>query len=274
VRTAVAALTSRWYNTLNAAQRTAWGSYADNVKMKNRIGELNALTGFNMFIRSNALLNRVAATPLHDDAPTIPELAEKDPTFAIVPNAVGQSITVTFDNALGWANEQYGHLWLFMGNPQNYTRNFFNGPWRYVGKIDGALSPPSSPVVFSSLPFVISPGMNLWCYARIERADGRLSEVFRAGPVQVLGVGFSYTVSGTLVPDSTGIYTYAGLLAGQPYYRRQDGAFYLWYNGDDSTSYISIVLGDKGAGWWSKVGLPVAGTYAFGGTATGTATVA
>jgi len=179
IRAAIAQLTARWSQTLIAAQRTAWNLYADSVNMKNKLGEVVHLSGFNHFIRSNAPRLQ-AGIAVVDAGPTIFELPDKDPTFAISASAGTQTISYTFDNALAWANEVGGHLFKYQGQPQNAQRNFFAGPWRYHGAILGAGSPPSSPDAEASPPFAFAQLQRQWCYARISMADGRLSEPFRA----------------------------------------------------------------------------------------------
>lgn len=178
VRSAVSALAVRWSATLTAAQRTAWNLYADSVNMTNRLGETIQLSGFNHFVRSNSWLERFGLTRV-DAGPTTFELPQADPTFAITASAATQIVSYAFDTALAWANEDDGWLILEMGQPQNAQRNFFGGPWRYVAAAAGAAAgPPVSPAAPAS-PFAFAEGQHLWAYARILRADGRLSSPFR-----------------------------------------------------------------------------------------------
>ena len=185
MRAIVAALADRWSESVTIAQRTAWGLYGDSVAMKNRLGEVVHLSGYNHYIRSNSVLMQIEET-IVDAGPTIFELPDHDPTFAIVATESGQTISYTFDALRAWANEVGGFLVKYQGSPQNGQRNFFDGPWRLHGTIDGAGSPPSSPDEEASPPFAIAEGQAQWCYARIIRADGRLSEKFRAGPTLVV----------------------------------------------------------------------------------------
>ena len=179
VRSALSALTTRWSQTLTAVQRTAWNLYGSSVAMKNKLGEVVYLTGFNHYIRSNAFLQRAGLT-LVDTGPTIFEIPEADPTFAFTLSESTQKITVTFDNTLDWSNETGSWLQLYQGSPQNAQRNFFDGPWRYFGAIAGVTGePPAGSKVIDAV-FVISEGQKQWCYGRILRADGRLSSPFRA----------------------------------------------------------------------------------------------
>lgn len=179
VRASIAFLTAAWSQTLTALQRAAWNNYADNVAMKNRLGETIYLSGFNHFIRSNVLIKVYGGTVVAA-GPTALELPEQDPTFAIAASEATQVITVTYDDTLEWCDEDGGYLWLFQGLPQNPQRNFFNGPWKQGVPVegDGAVPPTSTESFAAVMPF--QETQHLWMYARIQRADGRLSEAFRA----------------------------------------------------------------------------------------------
>jgi len=177
VRNAVALLTVRWSQTLDATKRAAWNLYASNVNMKNKLGEVIKLSGFNHYIRSNALKVQLGVAPV-DDGPVIYELPDQDPTLAVTASEATQNLTAAFDNTLAWAIETGGMLFMFQGTPQNAQRNFFAGPWRLWTAVegidpDGAVTPKIAPAVFA-----ISELQRNWVYARILRADGRLSEPF------------------------------------------------------------------------------------------------
>jgi len=178
-RNAMADLTTRWSSTLTTAQRTAWNLYGSSVLMTNRLGENINLTGFNHYVRSNSIALQQGET-LVDDGPTIFELPQADGTLAVAGSEASQELTITYDDTVPWANEDDGHLFVFQGTPQNGQRNFFNGPWRFLATEDGLLAtPPTSPLVAPAV-FVITESQRVWIYARIWRADGRLSQPFRA----------------------------------------------------------------------------------------------
>jgi len=179
IRNGLAQLTARWSQTLTAAQRTAWNLYASSVSMKNRLGESTYLTGFNHYLRSNIVRLRVAA-PLVDAGPVIFELPAKDPTFAVSASEGTQQITFTYDAAMDWADEDDAYILFEQGQPQNAQRNFFAGPWRHCAQVEGANgAPPASPKI-AAVVFAVAEGQRQWAYGRISRADGRISEVFRA----------------------------------------------------------------------------------------------
>lgn len=179
VRAAFAFLTDRWAQILTANQRTAWNLYGSSVPMQNKLGETIFLTGFSQYIRSN-MIRKQLALPVIDDGPVIFEIPDQDPTFAITASEATQQITYSFDIGLEWALEADGWILVFQGKPQNAQRNFFAGPWRVISATQGADPGPIVSPVLIATSYAIAEGQRQWSYARIARADGRLSEVFRA----------------------------------------------------------------------------------------------
>ncbi|TES91564.1 MAG: hypothetical protein E3J94_03660 [Desulfobacteraceae bacterium] len=179
VRSIMAELTTRWSQTLSAAQRTAWNLYGSSVPMKNKLGEVIRLTGFNHYIRSNHWFSRMGRT-LVDDGPIIFELPAMDPTMSCTGSEGTQLVTMTFDDTHAWCSEDDAMLVILQGDPQNPQRNFFNGPWRgRSAKVGDAGVPVTSPLDYASIT-VISELQRVWVKFRILRADGRLSEDFTA----------------------------------------------------------------------------------------------
>jgi len=179
VRAAMAELTTRWAQTLDNAKRTAWNLYGSNVAMKNKLGETIKLSGFNHYLRSNLQEARLPGT-ITDDGPVIFELPDQDPAFAITASEATQQISMAFDDTMAWCSEDLAWMEVFQGQPQNPQRNFFAGPWRFLCRLNGNVGVPIvSPQVWG-VDFAIAELQRQWCYARIRRADGRLSEPFRA----------------------------------------------------------------------------------------------
>lgn len=178
IRAAIAFLADRWAATLTAGQRTAWDLYASNVAMKNKLGETIHLSGFNHYIRSNTVAKNFALT-LVDAGPVVFELPAQDPLYSVVISEATQQISTTYDDGMDWADETGANLLLSAGQPQNAQRNFFAGPWRLYGQVTGATGAPPAPPHGGASPFAVAEGQRVWCYARIRRADGRLSEIFR-----------------------------------------------------------------------------------------------
>ncbi len=179
VRAAIAELSVRWAQTLTAVQRTAWQLYADSVAMTNKLSETVFLSGYNHYIRSNAIRSRYSIANI-DAGPVIFELPPKDPAFACTISEATQVITITFDDVFAWASEDGAHLAIYQGQPQNAQRNFFGGPWRNAAIIFGNSGIPITTPQNFPVSYAVAEGQHVWIYARISRADGRLSETFRA----------------------------------------------------------------------------------------------
>ena len=179
VRSALSQLTTRWAQTLDQDQRDAWDLYAESVVMKNHVGQDVFLTGFNHYLRSNVPRLQMAEAVV-DDGPTIFELPEADPTYAFTGSEATQVLTLAYDANLAWADETGGFLMHYQGKPQNPQRTFFNGPWRLLGRTVGETGvPPASPDLIG-VQYAIAELQRQWVYARILRADGRISQMFQA----------------------------------------------------------------------------------------------
>lgn len=181
VRNAVTQLSNFWVDTLTAAQRTSWELYADNVPVINRLGDSVLIPALSHYVRSNTprLQNGL---PRVDTAPSTFDLGPfTDPTFAVEP--LTDLISVTFDNTDDWANEDDSAMIIYASAPQNPTINYWKGPYRLAGKIDGdSVTPPTSPQTMD-MPIGIEAGQKAFFKASVSRADGRLSVVFRGSAV-------------------------------------------------------------------------------------------
>jgi hypothetical protein len=179
VRNTFQELTEHWNTTLTAAQRTAWNLYGANVPVLDRFGASINLTGFQHYLRSNTVIRQCGLTRV-DDGPTTFALPETDGTFSASASEATQEISITFDDAAGWASEDNAAMPIYGGRPQLATRDFFAGPWRFADSIDGdQAGAPTSPATVTSA-YTITEGQRLWIYGRIVRADGRLSDPFRS----------------------------------------------------------------------------------------------
>lgn len=179
VRAAMAQLADRWSQIVTAVQRTAWELYASSVAMQNKLGETVYLTGFNHYMRSNIVAIQAGLTVV-DAGPVVFELPDQDPLFAASGSDGTQLIAVTFDDAAAWVDEDDAALLTYQGQPQNPQRNFFNGPWKYMDVLLGdGVTPETTPDDQAAVT-VITELQRVWIYGRIRRADGRISEPFRA----------------------------------------------------------------------------------------------
>ncbi len=161
--------------------RAAWETYADSVNWQNKLGETIKLTGYQHFIRSNSAYI-TAGGSLVTAGPTDLGLPPGDPAIAVTGSEATNLLSVAFDDGFDWVGEDDAFLAVYMGVPQNATRNFFGGPYRFAAAIAGDSStPPTSPETMTA-PFTLIEGQKVWCEARIIRADARSSTKFGASP--------------------------------------------------------------------------------------------
>lgn len=178
VRGFMSQLTVLWSTVLTAAQRAQWDAYAEAVPLPNAQGEPRNVGGLGMYIRSNvprlqALKGRV------DDGPTNFTLAAMSNPGLLGASAASGDLTIGFINTDAWANEDDGFLFVYGSRTVNPTRNFFKGPYRFAGTVDGdAVTPPTSPATIGN-PFPIVAGLNTHVRIFAATADGRVSSDFR-----------------------------------------------------------------------------------------------
>ena len=182
VRQALAQLNARWVTTLTAGQRLLWAVYADNVPLTDTLGEPRNVTALNMYLRSN-VVGIQNGLSIVDDAPTTYDTGG-DAEFLVGTSSVdatADELDLAFDNGESWANETGGAMIVAVSRPQNASINFFKGPFRTVGTIDGDdTTPPTSPATFT-LPWTVEAGQQIFVQTRVRRADGRLNLPFSSG---------------------------------------------------------------------------------------------
>lgn len=167
-----------WANALTEVQRIAWNLYATSVVMKDALGEDIYLTGFNHFIRSNSVLLGIPLARV-DAGPTTFTLADTDPTIVATLSEATQLISLTFDDAMLWVDEDEAAMQVQMSIPQGIGRSFLLPRFRIAGYMEGdSVTPVTSPQTFPA-PFAITEDQKLMVQCRIVRADARLSPPFR-----------------------------------------------------------------------------------------------
>lgn len=180
VRSVFQALSNDWTNSLNAAERAAWNLYASIVVVKDAMGQDIYLTGYNHFLRSNcvALGGSVAQV---DSGPTIFTLADSDETMTGTVDEAGQEISVAFNDALPWLDEDEALMQISMSRPANAGVDFVPPVSRIAGYLLGdSITPLTTPQVLDC-PFGVAEGQKVIVTGRILRADGRLSGKFLNG---------------------------------------------------------------------------------------------
>lgn len=174
VRSLFAQLASVWQQTLTDAQRAGWQTYAENTPVVNRIGDVIILPALAMYQRSNVPRLQSGFDRV-DEPPSTFGLPEFTPAFAQAVNAPANEAAIGFANSDPWANQDDAAMLVFASRPQSPAVNFFKGPYRLAGSIDGdATTPPASPATIA-LPFPVVAGQRVFFRVRVVTADGRAS---------------------------------------------------------------------------------------------------
>lgn len=173
-RAAMTELVDAWNQTLTDSQRDGWRTYAANVQVTNRLGDQINVSGQNMYVRLNQP-RIVAALPRVDDAPAIFAGAELGVVSVTAAAGSGYLLDVNFDDTADWVNEDDAALIIQGSRPQNAAIEFFKGPFRFGGTVEGdSVTAPTSPVTLT-MPFAGSDNQRVFARVRLSRADGRLS---------------------------------------------------------------------------------------------------
>lgn len=184
IRTIFSGLTTRW-QVITAPQRAAWTTYAINVPVLNRMGDPIVLTGQQMYIRCNSARIQ-AGLSVVDDGPIVFAMDSLS-IVSITPADTSDILALVFDNTDEWANEDDAALLAYGARQQALTINYFRGPYRYAGKVEGdSVTPPTSPTVTVINPFEFDVGNAAFARVLSVRADGRISPTQFIGPTTII----------------------------------------------------------------------------------------
>lgn len=173
VRGYFAQLASLWSSTLAASQRDAWELYGANVPLVDKLGDPVNCNGLCHYIRSN-VPRLQAGLPRVDDGPTVFDLGPYTPVNALT-NVTLNAVDVSFTDTDAWCDEDDSALLVSTSRSMSNTINFFKGPFRYAGKIDGdSTTPPTSPAT-NTAAFAVTVFNATYVRVAVSRADGRLS---------------------------------------------------------------------------------------------------
>lgn len=182
IRNAVSQLVTRWSAVLTQVQRDAWDVYGVNVPVTDPLGDSITISGLSWYIKCN-VLRQQASLSIVDAAPVI-FTRESLSDLSFTATAATDLASITFNNADGWANEVGGALLAYFSRPQSVGINFFKGPYRFAGKVVGAVVPPASPASIA-LPFPVAVGQKVFGRFVAVGSDARTSPPFRGVVVSI-----------------------------------------------------------------------------------------
>jgi hypothetical protein len=177
VRQIVAQLAVAWSATLTAPQRLAWNTYGAQVTLPDSFGDQRNVAGIAHYMRCNVPRMQASVARL-DVAPVNFNLGAYTAPNLTTVSVATQLASIAFTNADGWASAVGGYMLVYLSMPQNPGINFFKGPYRFAGKITGAVAPPVSPQTFA-VPWPVSLGQLSYAQLRVIQVDGRVSSPFR-----------------------------------------------------------------------------------------------
>lgn len=178
VRNALATLSNRFVTVLTPSQREGWKNQGVNGSYRNRLGDSITLSAIAAYLRANTARLQAGDGPV-DDAP--PVYVDTNLTLPFSTITAPTTLSVAFDDGDDWANQADGHLYIYASRPQNPSVNFFNGPYRLLGAVDGITpAPPTSPAAFTYDPVLfgtLTAGQVVYFRYRAVSEVGQLSAV-------------------------------------------------------------------------------------------------
>lgn len=174
-RNSLSQASTAWSDELTQPQREAWTAYAIGTPLTNKLGDELVLSGQQMYVRCNQP-RLVAGVTRIDDGPIvlgIPSIEISNFIAEASPPLVG-NVAFVIDDLAAWANEDDAHLFVQVSRGLKEAVNFFKGPFRSAGTVDGdsTTAPPALNSINS--PFVYNDGQRVFGRFTLSRADGRL----------------------------------------------------------------------------------------------------
>lgn len=160
------------FKALDGETRFGWNQYGNNTILTNPLGDEKKLTGRAHFIRQYILRAQADVTQIIT-FPPLPGLAILSP-IEITRHLTTDTVDVAFTNTDAWAANAGGFLAVYQSGPQNGGVDFYKGPFKYVGKVAGAGTPPTSPANMASLQDLESGQRYFFRVIAVDK-DGRLA---------------------------------------------------------------------------------------------------
>lgn len=182
VRNAVAQLVSRWRSSTMSVHRANWEVFAANTPVVNSFGDSVLISGQAWYIKANTA-RKAAGKNIVDPAPLTYGMADLT-TPTIIFHSAAQTIEVAFTNTDEWATAVGGFLLVYVSRPQNIGINFFKGPYRLAGTINGAVVPPASPATITT-PFALNLARPAFARFVAVTALGQISAAQRLSAIAV-----------------------------------------------------------------------------------------
>lgn len=174
IRNAMADQKAYWREQISAVDKAAWDVYAANTGWLNKLGKSVNLTGELEYLRQAIPSVQAGIDPI-ETGPTTYYRPSLTPGTTFSVDAASDELEVALAVQEQWLDEDGAFLAVYCSRPQNPTRNFWGGPYRYAGVIEGDSVTPLSGTYAFTLPFVALAGQVIFGYALLRRAEGVIS---------------------------------------------------------------------------------------------------
>ena len=185
VRNLMSTLVAAWSNVLTSTQRQGWADYADQVEKTDSLGEKRKATALDWYVACNVPRLQIGTLVRIDNAPTNFTMASLTPPTITSITASTGILILAYTNTDAWATAVGGALAVYISRPASAGVSYFKGPYRFLGKVLGAASPPTSPFTSGASPFPMAAGNKVFVQVRALNSDGRISAPFRLSALAV-----------------------------------------------------------------------------------------
>jgi hypothetical protein len=166
-RAIVSNLSALWAQTLTSTEREQWDIYASQVLLQDGLGNRRNVGGLGMFIRGNSQLIIAGQLPTVS-APFLQEVGPAIQNMDVSPVVTGGLITIGSFAPITPVTDRVN---FFAGPPINPARNYFKGPFRFMG----SATVDTAGAAYVS-PFPLVEGLQVAVKAVIVTQDGRLGQ--------------------------------------------------------------------------------------------------
>lgn len=181
-REAFRALAEAWNGTLSEGQRQGWRQYGRQYLVPGKFGTPRTSTGLQRFIGVNMNFRRYDPSIAFPNAPPGPPLWK--PELVFTTDHTIDRIAVTLPIG-GYGGPRAGtRYWLYGGMPVTRGRNFYNGPWRFLGYNYFSTVWSRDPWEETS-PWDITSGGRVFCYV--------VAQDYSGGQISVHGQSYAET---------------------------------------------------------------------------------
>lgn len=180
-------LMTAWRDQLTPTQRAGWENYAEITPVPDALGNLRTLQGAAMYVKGNSILLQAGGARA-DDAPESSGTGGNSIDYFTTEVSVANGITWDLSSFNFWAQNDGGRQIIYMSGGKPLSINFFKGPYRLAGVVEGNTALPPQVglnVPAIDLPFPIVEGQRYYLRWAATSFDGRPAPANTQGVIAV-----------------------------------------------------------------------------------------